>query len=369
MAELPLRMPRICRITTGALPVGVLILLSVGLAPGQDGRALLSLMGWLGQLLLIFRFAQSYLPISWLWRLLVFIALLGLQRFVPDVIVWAGFTALAAAYFVWRYLTEVYRGGYSGKARSAYLIGVGICCAVTGGLMPEAGWGISLGLAIFSLLHCFLREREEKGLSYHQVSNRLVWQRWAKSWGLCWALPLIAMTGFGASLADWLDVSRFIPPAMLNASTEKGAVGIGYFSSFHAEFAAALQPLASPTGQAQSLTRLGCSASAIRLVLIGLLPIIGILGVGYMLPNRFVYRLLRLEDEALLLYWMCGGMLIVATLGHSDSGTIAGLGGLPIMLGWLASYRWVERRPRLELALRLAASLLLLLLLAGVWFG
>lgn len=361
MGALQFQKPLSGRVKTGVAIVALLSLVIVWLTFGLHGRNSLFLAGLVGQIALTGYMAHACLPWPWLWRWLAFITLVNLEQPVSGVYGWAGCFTLLAVAFAEQYLQSVYRG----TIQAYWLVACGVVCATTGWLVPEAGWSITLGIGVFSLLHCFLHEREEKGVSYHQVSNRQVALRWLKCWGIAWVLPLLAV-----ELGGWLagnalfSAHPLVYSGAINADLDTAASGIGYFSSFHSEFTAAFQPLMAGKGQLSMERWVACAAQVVRLLSVGLLPLAGILATGYTLPNRFIYRLLRREDEALLLYWLCGGMLILGMLGHSTSETMVALGGLSLLLGWLALSRWAERRPRMEPVLRWAITLLLGLMLA-----
>lgn len=325
-----------------------------------EGTAI-HLLGSFIQLAIVYRLGQGHFSRHWLWLLLGFIWLPGL--WYPLSI--SGLLALSAVFCVWKHLQQV----YAGEVRPAWL-------ALSGILTALAGWGdfytalsLTLGLGFFSFLHCFLHEREERDISYTKVSSRVVWQRWFKSWGVNWGLPLLAsgvacvlvalLWDSGAVLLDRL-------PGMLTFSNPAGT-GFGYFSTFHREFAAILMPLsaASPPPASVWVWVFWRIFMAVHLCLIGILPIVGMLGMGYQVPNRFVYRLLQRPDEELLLFLLCGIALILATLGNSTAERIVGQGSLAFMLGFLVLSRFLRRRPLMDRIIRWGVSIYYGLLLCS----
>lgn len=318
-----------------------------------------TLLGWLGQLWLLSALIQAHLPRPERWLLLGFLLAVDLRYLMPNPDVWAGLAALTGIFCVRQYLVGIYRGQF----RRSWLVVCALAGIVALTLLPSVGLALIIGLGLFSLLHCFLHEREEKGISYHQVSNREVWNRWLTGWGVYWALPtLIALSvllGFGMTG----HFSGVTIGGLGHRSVGFPTVGFGYFSSFHTEFEAAVQPWQEATRHGHWLS---ISMQIVTLVLIGLLPIAGILGVGYQLPNRFIYRLLQREDEELLLAWICGTTLILGTLAHSDSLRLTGIGALTFFAGWLAVYRWGSRRAHWERWFQSLAAVLVLLMLAGL---
>lgn len=302
---------------------------------------------------LLYRLGKGHLPWRWLVLSLLFV---GTILFRADAL-WVGVLCLMAVFLVWKHLHQV----YAGETRCWLLVGSGVITGLLLGGVFHSGLALALGLGLFSVLHCFLHEREEKDISYGQVSGRNVWRRWLRLWGVYWLLP--SGVGFVAVLL----AGRFFPPenvwpalplqAMPSSGQQAG--GIGYFSTFHQEFLMIFQDAHSqatawqgaffqdtaPMWMPLAVER---ALMAMQLALLGFLPVLGIVGLGSQVPNRFVYRLLQRPDEALLLIFVSGTALILGTLWHSTSGQIASNGLLALLMGFIALARWLRLRPRLE---------------------
>ncbi len=286
----------------------------------------------------LFKMARTHLKRPWLLLLLAFCALLGLSYVPVDPSGWAGVSALWAVFGGWFYL----QNRYAGASGTGALLFCSVCTVVTLGLSAATGLGLVLGLLLFSGLHCFLHEREERSIGYGAVSRRVVLMRWARSWGLSWGLPLTLLVLWG------LGAGRFPQGGFLPQGYRAG-LPWGYFSSFHQEFMAVwLGQGAGGQGAFRGDLFQGDLVWAILkssgLLLIGLLPLVGILGGGYQIPGRFVYRLLQRPDEELLLFWLCGLSLIVATGAHSSSGAIVANGFLAFLLALWVLAGWCARR-------------------------
>lgn len=319
--------------------------------------------GWLLKPGLLYAMAKAHLPRFWLWLLLGFILWCDFQYQAPLLCFWAGILAVLAVWLVWRHLQQV----YAGAIQPAFLIAAGLIMAFTFCLSREIGFCLTVGLAGFSILHCFLHEREEKGIAYSQVSNRAVAKRWLGLWGLYWLLPLCVFYGVLNVLNTGLGLNWDFAAAC-RADDRSIQWPLGYFSSFHQEFGNALKPLLKGPVQFYGLQIGFCLADAVWLTLIGILPIVGILGMGYQLPGRFVYRLLQKPDEELLLFWLGGTAMILATLIHSTAAQIVAHGALAFLLGFVVWCRWLQRRSSAERVFRRLALILLLLLVIGHFF-
>lgn len=309
------------------------------------------LFGCFAQLAMVYRLGQGHLSRHWLWLLTGFIWLTGFGYGLSL----GGLLALSAVFCVWKHIQQV----YVGEARPRLLALSGMLIALAGWSEFYMGLALTLGLAFFSFLHCFLHEREEQGVSYTKVSSRVVWQRWFKSWGLNWGLPLLVSCAVCLGIVLLGDSGVTLPDRLLGVFIPSSPAGtaFGYFSTFHREFAAILLPLsiASPSPAAGLI--LSRVLMAVHLSLIGILPIVGILGMGYQVPNRFVYRLLQRPDEELLLFLLSGIALILATLGDSTAERIVGHGSLAFMLGFLVLARFLRRRPLMDRILRWGVSI------------
>lgn len=335
------------------LCVQIYFYLTAGLLPGEavllknTGLRLVMVLGGLLQLALVYRMVQSHLSKPWLELFLVFLWLTGVRNWAVSPEAGAGLTALLAVLFVWLHLRQV----YAGEIRVGLLVAATLLIALTGWLSLETGVSLALGIAFFSWFHSFLHEREERGVSYSKVSSKVVFKRWLGLWGLYWLLPLMLFyfVGLGIlAISGWLPLlSSGRDDARLAILTGQTPV-IGYFSSFHREFTQAFQPVTNASGKPGFFAPVFQTLHALRLLFIGLLPVAGILGIGYQVPNRFVYRLLQRPDEELLLFWSCGTALILSTFWASTSMRIVSVGALSCLLGFLVLVRWLKQRAKAE---------------------
>lgn len=308
---------------------------------------------------LFYQLGKGHLAQQWLVLLCLFT---GTILFKADQL-WAGLLCLAAVFLILKHLHQV----YAGEIRPLILLGSGLISGLLLGSVVHAGLALTLGLGLFSVLHCFLHEREEKNISYGQVSNREVLHRWLRLWGIYWLLPLglASVISFGMGrFSVWEDC---FPVGMFQAMVPSGktANGFGYFSTFHQEFQNLFQ-LSRDASEILPVLVADSVLMVIQLVLMGFLPVLGILGLGYQVPNRFVYRLLQRPDEELLLIFIAGTSLILGTLGHSTSNQIASYGPLAMLMGFIVMVRWLQVRPRLEQIAYLSLWVLSLLCLLGM---
>jgi hypothetical protein len=294
--------------------------------------------GWLVELFLVYDMGKRQLSRPWLAVTLAFIALSGMRHLIYQHHFFSGFFALLAVYCLWRYLEAWYRRGQKPKK---LLIAGGIFTAFTFWVTQSLGVLLTLALGVFSLLHCFLNEREEKNLTYREVANAQVFKRWLREWGLPWALPmlLIHVLAFAtlAALGLWLPFWRDTAGWLLGGHYSNTTL-LGYYVTFQEEMTRLMRPLID--GHYEFFFRIPL---AFHLLWIGILPIIGLLGTGYQLPQRFLYRLLRLEDEALLLWWFGGLAAIIATMSYSSTMHIVSNGALAFLLGGWALDYWSRR--------------------------
>lgn len=309
-------------------------------------------------LCVLYRLGTGHLAQRWLVLMCLFV---GTALLKADQL-WAGLLCLVAVFLVWKHLHHV----YAGEIRPRFLIGSGLISGFLLGGVFHSGLALALGLGLFSVLHCFLHEREEKNISYGQVSNREVWHRWLRLWGAYWLLPLGLASVISFGMDRFSVWEALFPVGMFQAMVPSGktANGFGYFSTFHQEFLGLFT-----VSYRLSLFLIVSVILALQLVLLGLFPVLGILGLGYQVPNRFVYRLLQRPDEELLLIFIAGTSLILGTLWHSTSDQITSYGPLAMLMGFLVMTRWLQVRPRLEQFVYLSLwflSLLCLLCLFGM---
>lgn len=256
------------------------------------------------------------------------------------------FASVAALWSVYSVFKTI-KMAYAGQTFYLWLLSCSAGLGLTAYFNIWLAVWLSLGLLLFSWLHCLLHEREESGIAYQDIGYARVLRRWFPIWGLFYFLPVIMML---VLVPQW--------PEALQALNGMTWERVGYFNTFHQEFSQVF----SDTDKNSPIIFyiLKSSVLAIPLVLIGILPVIGILGVGYLLPGRFVYRLLQREDEEMLLLWLAGTAMILSTMGHSSSLTILNDGALAFSLGLQVIHRWLLRRPALE---RVAQASIVLYLL------
>lgn len=300
---------------------------------GIQGFLLLSLLYSLG---------KGHLKQGWLWLLMAFV---GLALLKADQIL-AGWMGLATVVLVWKHLQQV----YAGDIRPWILVSAGSLMAVTLWFAFYPGLAVTLGIGLFSVLHCFLHEREEKNISYGQVANRDVWVRWLRLWGRYGLLSFFLTLGVCVVICVFFNYGKSLPLGALNrvSSFDQVATSVGYFSTFHQEFLAIFKPLNAEGISDSTGLVLSDALKATHLFLIGFLPVLGIVGLGYQVPNRFVYRLLQRPDEELLLIFIAGTTLILGTLANSTSGEIASFGAIAFLMGFIVLTRWLSVRPGLE---------------------
>lgn len=314
--------------------------------PTYVGWRLAMVLGDLLQLALVYRMAQNHFPKPWLWLFLAFLWLVDMRAWVAFPEAGAGLTALLAVFMVWLHLKRV----YAGEVRIGLLIVASLFTALTSCFSLVTGLFLALGIAFFSWFHCFLHEREERGVSYGKVSRKVVCRRWLRFWGFYWLLPLLLFyfvgLGFLAAFRLWPVFLEWLSGPTTAAAGNMSV--IGYFSSFHWEFTQAFEVAPTLNRMPEFFRPIFQTLNALRLLAIGVLPVVGILGIGYQLPNRFVYRLLQRPDEELLLFWSCGTALILSTFWASNAMRIVSVGALSFLLGFLVLVRWLKPRPKAE---------------------
>jgi hypothetical protein len=332
------------------------------------GIRLWILMGWLAEMALLYEMSKQRMSKLWMGLFLAFLWIADSRFTINQHHFWSGFAALVAVYFAWKHLQTVYAGAPKGQ----FLVASAVFCAMCLWTTQSLGVAMTGALGVFGLLHCFLHEREEKGISYRQVSNVEVLRRWGRSWGLYWALPTL---GFHAAcivilvmLGIWPEFLRDVVQWLAGGHYQKTSV-LGYFATFSQEVKEMLLPLINGVPLVY-LPIFGFRVpQALNLFMIGLLPVIGILSTGYLLPNRFVYRLLQRDDEELLLFWISALGMIISSMTYCTSMHLVSNGSLAFLLGWLALVRWFAKRPRLERPMQIALAVFSVVLLVGFAVG
>jgi hypothetical protein len=353
-------------VTPGSQFIGSLLIRLNG--PSLLGLRMAVVLGWLLEILMLYAMARNHLPKVWLGLFLVFFWLTGSRYPIFQHHFWSGLSAMASVFMAWKYLQSL----YNGKIQYKWLSLSGLFCAATFWITQSLGALLSVGLLLYSLLHCFLQEREEKGLSYPQVNRRAVLSRWVKSWGLYGVLPWLGFHALCVGTLLWLGIW----PDFVRDTFQWLAGGhyhqtsmLGYYPTFHREFTDTIKPFIDGIPFPAILLFAFRFPIAFHLFLIGLLPIIGILGMGYMLPNRFHYRLLQRQDDELLLFLLCGLAMIISTMSYSTSMHIVSNGGIAFLLGFVVIYRAVANKTTAEKRLVLTTGIFCGLLFLGALTG
>jgi hypothetical protein len=332
------------------------------------GLRLLVILGWVLEIILVCDMAKNRLSKGGLALLAAFLCLTDARYPVYQHHFWSGLTATVAVYLTWRHLKDV----YAGRASWLFLAGSGVFCALTCWIPQSLGVLLTLGLGCFGLLHVLFQEREERGVGFRKLSTIQVLQRWLRDWGPRWALPMLSVHAAGVlvllSLGLW---EAFVRDAILwtaGGNYQKITV-IGYFTTFHQEFMQTVAPLLAQLPMPYLALFLFRIPIAVHLFLIGVLPVVGLLGAGYQLPGRFMYRLLRLQDEELLLWWLAGSAMVLSTFSYSTSMHIVSNGAVIYLLAAVMLQAWLSRRPRLRRLFPVLATVGLLLVLVGMVIG
>ena len=329
---------------------------------------LLVLTGWLLEILMLYTISKNHLPKPWVTLFVAFLWLTDSNYPIFQHHFWSGLIALSAVFMSWRYLQSL----YNGKAQPRWIVWSSLLCAATFWFTQSLGILLTVALLLFSLLHCFLHERELQGTSYRHVKNRAVWARWLNEWGRFGALPWLGVHGVCIitliKLGIWPDFLRDTLQWLAEGHYSQTSI-LGYYPTFHQEFLEAIKPFLDGLPWPVWLLFIFRFPIALHLFLIGVLPVLGILGLGYALPNRFHYRLLQRQDDELLLLWLCGTAMILSTMSYSTSMHITSNGGLAFLLGALTLVRFLSRRPRLEKRAQPLIVLFLSVLLLGAVTG
>lgn len=332
------------------------------------GLRLWLVMAWFLILLLIYDMLRERVSKVWCFLFLAFLWLTESMYPVYQHHFWSGLTALIAVYCIWRALKQIYQG----KSTTTFLAISGIFTALTFWITQSLGVLMALALGVFSVLHCILQEKEEKGVSFRQLSWGCVVRRWLKPWGGVWlgtmlGVHLVWVVAF-LSLGIWDEFWRDSIQWLTRGHYQQTTV-IGYYSTFSQEVTQTLRPFIDQL-PAEILVWFTFRIFVVaHLFLIGVLPIIGILGTWYVLPGRFLYRLLRREDEVLLLFLLASLALVVSTFNYSGSMHIVSNGPLPLMLGWLVLVNWLSARPKHEREMQVVTAVFCVLLLFGGIIG
>lgn len=353
-------------VTPGSQIIGSLLIRLNGFS--LLGLRLVILVGWLLELLMMYRMGKNHLPKVWLGLFLAFLWLTDSRYPIFQHHFWSGLTAMASVLMAWQYLQSL----YNGNPKKGFISLSAVLCAATFWFTQSLGILLTLSLAIYSWLHCFLHEREEQGIGYRNVDNRSVFARWLKTWSVYGLLPWIAFhlvcISILLGLGLWPDFVRDTFQWIAGGHYNQTSI-LGYYPTFHKEFEDTIRPFLGGVPFPTILLFIFRIPIACHLFLIGALPVVGILGMGYTLPNRFHYRLLQRQDDELLLLWLCATGMIISTMSYSTSMHITSNGGIAFLLGFIVLYRFLLHKPRAEKTTRLLGNGFCGLLLLGAVTG
>jgi hypothetical protein len=329
------------------------------------GLRMLIIVGWLVEILLIYTMGKNHLSKVGLGILLAFLWLSDSQYLIFQHHFWSGLMALSSVFMGWCYLQTL----YNGKPQRHFISLCGILCAATFWATQSLGLILTAALMLYSLLHCFLHEREEKGVGYRHVSKVAVLARWFKDWGVYGALPWLAFHALCiatlSALGIWADFVRDTFQWLAGGHYYKTTL-LGYYSTFAQDFKKTIQPFLDGVKFPTLLLFIFRFPIAFNLFFMGLLPIIGILGMGYALPHKFQARLLQREDDELLLLWLCATGMILSTMTYSTAMHILSNGSIAFLLGAIVISRFLARRPKTVRVMRPIANAFFITLLLGV---
>jgi len=283
--------------------------------------------------------------------------------------VWSGFLAFLAVFFAWKDLKQIYAGSH----KPLYLILSGLLTALCFWATQSLGVLLFIALLGFGLLQSWLQQRELQKISDNDTSKalftKLEWLKvWTIRWALLWLGPCLLMHGLwigtfaclGILPAFWRDSILWLTQGHYSKTTT-----FGYFVTFKSEFVEILRPYIERVPYPFNLLFVSRWFVACQLLLIGILPIIAILRTGSMIPGRLRYRVLQLEDEENMLFWLSSVALIASTFSYSRSLLISSNGTIPFMLGWFMLSEWLERRTHWQKFLKIFLCIMLGGLLAG----
>jgi len=135
------------------------------------------LLGWVTQIVVLFRLAREFLPLSWCWTLAAFLWLSDTRYLVNQHHFWSGLFALLAIVQIYQYLQH---------RQSKNLLWGGIWM----GLVPWVTQSLG-GLIILTTLGFSLLDRKN----------------WFRTWGCYWLLPVLlvalGMMGWVWSMGAW----------------------------------------------------------------------------------------------------------------------------------------------------------------------
>ncbi len=329
-------------LTPGTAILGALWIKGFGY--NVTGFRLLVVGGWLLELFLVDRIFQPLMR-DWknanVWRfLLLFFLWLTMARYpIFQHHVWSGLLALAATAAAVGYL----RGNAGTAGRRSLLALSGVLCALVFWFTESTGVAIAGGLLVFSLAQAFWRERET---SLNPVSFKAFIQQWWRSWGQNWLLPfalvhaiaiglLLALSLFDAFFQDalvWLWQGHYLNTTLT-----------GYFVTFIEECRVTILPFLGPLPPALKLLFWWRIPVVIQVGLIAALPVIGLLGMGGVLPGRLSNRVFAKNDETLLLLSCAALVMILSTFSYSTSIHIVSNGALPLSLGMFVLFERLQR--------------------------
>lgn len=357
-------------ITPGGQVFGALFLWAEGFS--ILGLRLLVLCGWLLTLILVYDMTRNRLSRSWQVLLLCFLWLTQSRYPIFQHHFWSGLCAVVAVYFAWRALQCVYIQQTRLQAGAKFLILCGLFTGQVFWITQSLGVLLVGALGVYSFLHALLHEREERGVTFKQLSMLAVVRRWLATWGLCWFLPMVAVhlawVGAFVALGIW-DAFWRDSVSWLWAGHYQRTTVFGYFTTFHQEFMETVRPFIDQVPMPYLLLFLARLPIVAHLLLIGLLPVLGIVGTGVTLPGRLIYRMLRQEDEEQLLFLLASIALVLSTFNYSASMHISSNGAIPMMLGWMVAGRWLASRPGPAAEVRVITVCLFLMLLVGAVIG
>lgn len=270
------------------------------------------LLGWVTQIVLLYRMAREFLPATWCWTLAAFLWLSDSRYLVNQHHFWSGMFALFAILQIWKYLTH---------RNTKNLFWGGIWMALVPWVTQSLGGVMVLATFGFSLL-----DRKN----------------WRSTWGLCWLLPIVVVS---ALMISWLVLmgawSGFLHDAVFWVFEGHYAktTTVGYFPTLVSEIMVTLLPLyAAPAQSLEWFWRvlfLLRIPVAIHLGLIAILPIVG------MVTGAWLVKVNWFTDEKLRWLWLAlmSGVLIFSTFSYGTSMHLVSNFNVVMLLSWIGIYR------------------------------
>ena len=278
------------------------------------GTRLLVLGGWIAEITLLYKLARQWMPPSWSWLLATFLWVTDTRYIVHQHHFWSGFFVVFAVYSACRFLQ-------SEKPRTLVLSGLFSGLA----LWTTQSTG-ALALMAFTAFVLF--------------ANRQHLSQWLRYWFLTvlgvsafWSVVLLLQGAWPDFIRDnflWLWQGHYTHTTL-----------IGYFSTFGDEMHTTLLPLLDPIPLATKLVFSFRLPIALQLILLGVLPIAGVLlnGLFYWQTRRATNQ----TEAQRLLITLSALALLVATCSYSTSMHLTSNGGLGILLGFLALHRSIRQ--------------------------